>query len=59
MGNCSTQWRSCWRPEVADPVAETIPYTRKTFVGQRELNLSGLPVEEILNALPASEPVCP
>src|SRR5579862_8877856 len=29
--------------EVAEPVTQTITYTRRKFVGQRELNLAGLP----------------
>jgi len=45
--------------EVPEPVSETITYTRRKFVGQRELNLSGLPLEEIVYALPEAEQVCP
>jgi transposase len=50
---------ACAAPEVPDPVSETITYTRRKFAGQRELNLAGLPVEEILYDLPAHEQVCP
>src|SRR5580700_5953808 len=50
---------ACAAPEVPDPVCQTITYTRKKYNGQRELNLSGLPVEEIVYDLPADEQVCP
>ena len=46
-------------PDVPEPVSETITYTRRKFAGQRELNLSGLPVEEIVYKLPEEEQVCP
>jgi transposase len=50
---------ACAAPEVAEPVSETITYTRRKFAGQRELNLAGLPVEEIVYDLPANAQVCP
>jgi len=50
---------ACAAPEVAEPTSETITYTRRKFAGQRELNLAGLPVEEILYDLPKEEQVCP
>ena len=46
-------------PEVPEPVHQTITYTRRKVAGQRELNLSGLPVEEIEYKLPQEEQVCP
>jgi transposase len=46
-------------PEVPEPACETITYTRRKCAGQRELNLAGLPVEEILYDLPEGERVCP
>src|SRR5438067_1840497 len=45
--------------EVPQPASETITYTRRKFVGQRELNLSGLPLEEIIYDLPQEEQICP
>jgi transposase len=50
---------ACAAPEVPEPVTQTITYTRRKFSGQRELNLAGLPVEEILYELPPEEQVCP
>jgi len=50
---------ACAAPAAPEPVSETITYTRKKFTGQRELNLSGLPVEEILYDLSESEQICP
>jgi transposase len=50
---------ACAAPEVPEPVSQTITYTRRKFNGQRELNLSGLPVEEIVYALPPEEQICP
>lgn len=45
--------------EVPEPASETITYTRRKFSGQRELNLSGLPQEEIVYDLPQEEQICP
>ena len=39
---------ACAAAEVPEPASETITYTRRKFAGQRELNLAGLPVEEIV-----------
>ena len=50
---------ACAAPEVPEPVTETVTYTRRKFAGQRELNLAGLPVEEIVYALSPEEQVCP
>jgi len=50
---------ACAAPEVPEVVSETITYTRRKFAGQRELNLAGLPVEEIVYDLPEHEQVCP
>lgn len=46
-------------PEAPEPVHETLTYTRRKVAGQRELNLSGLPVEEIEYRLSEEERVCP
>jgi transposase len=46
-------------PDVPEPVSEIITYTRRKVAGQRELNLSGLPVEEIEYRLSEEEQVCP
>jgi transposase len=50
---------ACAAPQAPEPVCQTITYTRRKYDGQRELNLSGLPVEEIVYDLPADEQVCP
>src|SRR5579863_6445953 len=50
---------ACAAPDVPEPVSETITYTRRKFAGQRELNLAGLPVEEIIYDLSKDEQVCP
>lgn len=50
---------ACAVPEASEPVSEPITYTRRKFTGQRELNLSGLPVAEIVYELPEHEQVCP
>jgi len=50
---------ACAAPEIPDPGTETVTYTRRKFAGQRELNLAGLPVEEIVYALSPEEQVCP
>jgi transposase len=50
---------ACAAPEAPEPVSQTLTYTRKKFTGQRELNLAGLPVEEIVYDLPENEQVCP
>jgi transposase len=50
---------ACATPEVPEPVTETLTYTRRKFTGQRELNLAGLPVEEIVYTLLEEEQVCP
>jgi transposase len=50
---------ACAAPEAAEPETQTITYTRRKFAGQRELNLAGLPVEEIVYDLSPEEQVCP
>lgn len=51
---------ACAAPEVTEPQMETLTYTRrKKVAGQRELNLAGLPIEEILYDLPEAQRVCP
>ena len=45
--------------EAPQPHSETLTYTRRKQAGQRELNLSGLPVEEIAYHLPEEEQICP
>ncbi|HLJ91616.1 MAG TPA: IS66 family transposase [Gemmataceae bacterium] len=50
---------ACATPEASEPETETITYTRRKHAGQRQLNLEGLPVEEIVYDLPAEERVCP
>ena len=45
--------------DAPEPESETITYTRRKQVGQRALNLSGLPVEEIVYQLPQDEQICP
>lgn len=50
---------ACAAAQVPEPLTETITYTRRKFAGQRELNLAGLPVEEIVYELAPDEQVCP
>jgi transposase len=42
-----------------EPESETITYTRRKVAGQRELNLTGLPVEETFYKLTDEEQICP
>ena len=46
-------------PNVPDPDREEITYKRKKRIGKREMDFSGLPVEQIIHELPAAERVCP
>ena len=46
-------------PGLPEPESETITYTRRKVAGQRELNLTGLPVEEIEYKLSPEEQSCP
>ena len=46
-------------PGLPEPESETITYTRRKVAGQRELNLSGLDVEEKLYQLSEEEQICP
>ena len=50
---------ACAQVEGVPATTETITYTRRKFVGQRELNLAGLPIEDIVYALPENERGCP
>jgi transposase len=45
--------------EAPEPETETVSYTRRKRGGPRELDLSGLEVEEIRYELPEEERVCP
>ena len=44
---------------IPEPQLEQQPYTRKKHKGKREVDLSGLPVEQIVHELPEEERVCP
>ena len=46
-------------PHLPEPDLEQITYTRKKQKGKREIDFSGLPIEQILHELPESERVCP
>lgn len=46
-------------PTVPEPEIEQITYTRKKQKGKREVDFSGLPIEQIVHELPESERVCP
>ena len=46
-------------PGLPEPESETITYTRRKVAGQRELNLTGLPVEEKFYKLTEEEQICP
>jgi transposase len=46
-------------PGLPEPESETITYTRRKVAGQRELNLSGLLLEEKLYQLSEEEQICP
>jgi transposase len=46
-------------PGLPEPESETITYTRRKVAGQRELNLTGLPVEEVEYKLSEAEQTCP
>jgi transposase len=51
---------ACAVTEIPEPAFETITYNRRKRVpGDRDLNLAGLPVEEIVYDLPEEEQVCP
>ena len=45
--------------DVPDPDLEQITYKRKKRIGKREMDFSGLPVEQIIHELPEAERVCP
>ena len=46
-------------PSASEPETERITYTRKKQKGKRELDFSGLPVEQIVHELPEDERICP
>lgn len=46
-------------PGLPEPESETITYTRRKVAGQRELNLTGLLVEEVAYKLSEEEQICP
>lgn len=46
-------------PGLPEPESETITYPRRKVAGQRELNLTGLPIEEIEYKLSPEEQTCP
>ena len=45
--------------DVPEPDLEQITYKRKKRVGKREMDLSSLPVEQVIHELPEAERVCP
>ena len=45
--------------EQPEPELEQVTYQRRKRRGKRELDLSGLPVEQIVHELPQDEQVCP
>ena len=45
--------------DVPEPDQERITYKRKKQVGKRKMDLSGLPVEQVVHELPEGERVCP
>ena len=44
--------------DVPEPDLEQITYKRKKRVGKREMDLSGLPVEQVIHEVPETERVC-
>ena len=44
---------------VPEPDLEQITYKRKKWVGKREMDFSGLPVEQVIHELPEVEQICP
>ena len=46
-------------PTASEPELEQITYKRKKQKGKRELDFSGLPVEQVVHELPESERSCP
>lgn len=45
--------------DVPEPGLEQITYRRKKRAGKREMDFSGLPVEQMIHELPEAERVCP
>jgi len=49
-----------WNAAAAEPALEQVAaHTRKKQKGKREMDFSGLPVEQVIHELPESERVCP
>lgn len=46
-------------PKVAEPDLEQITYQRRKRAGKREMDFSGLPVEQVVHELRSEERVCP
>ena len=46
-------------PKAAEPGLEQITYKRRKQAGKREMDFSGLPVEQVIHELPDAECVCP
>ena len=46
-------------PKAAEPGLEQITYQRRKRAGKREMDFSGLPVEQVVHELPDAECVCP
>ena len=46
-------------PALPESELEQVTYTRKKQKGKREIDFSGLPVEQIIHELPENERVCP
>lgn len=46
-------------PKAAEPELEQITYKRRKQAGKREMDFSGLPVEQVVHELPEEERVCP
>lgn len=46
-------------PDIPEPYLEQITYKRKKRTGKREMDFSGLPVEQVIHELPEAECVCP
>lgn len=44
---------------ILEPIIETVAVRRKKQKGKREIDFSGLPVEQIIHELPENERVCP
>lgn len=45
--------------DIPKPDLEQITYKRKKRIGKREIDFSGLPVEQVIHEVPETERVCP